>query len=215
ALLWLEVDTLIRERSAGKRSLDDFAARFLGVNDGSSTPFTYTFEDLVRVLNEVEPYDWSSYLRSRVDAVNEPAPLDGFARGGYRLVYTERQSDYQKAAETQHKHVSLRYSMGLEVDEKDGEGIVTSVAWGSPAYKGAVTAGMRILAINGETFTSDLLRRTVAAGKSTSTPTVFILKSDDRYVIAEVDYHGGLRYPHLERDTAVPARLDEILAPRN
>jgi len=215
ALLWLEVDTLIRERSAGKRSLDDFAARFLGVNDGSSTTLTYTFQDLVRVLNEVEPYDWATYLRTRADTVNRPAPLDGFARGGYRLVFTDRQSDYQKAAEAQHKHVSLRYSMGLEVDEKDSEGIVTSVAWGSPAYQAAITAGMRILAINGETFSADLLRRTVAAARTTSTPTVFILKSDDRYVIADVDYHGGHRYPHLERDPSAPARLDEILAPRN
>jgi len=33
-------------------------------------------------------------------------------------------------------------------------------------------------------------------------------------VVANLDDHDGLRYPHLERDTAEPARLDEILAAR-
>jgi hypothetical protein len=29
-----------------------------------------------------------------------------------------------------------------------------------------------------------------------------------------MDYHDGLRYPHLERDASQPARLDQILAAR-
>jgi len=29
-----------------------------------------------------------------------------------------------------------------------------------------------------------------------------------------MDYHDGLRYPHLERVASVPARLDEIFAAR-
>jgi hypothetical protein len=41
-----------------------------------------------------------------------------------------------------------------------------------------------------------------------------ILKTGDRYRVANLDYHDGLRYPHLERDTAEPARLDEILLAR-
>ena len=69
ALIWLDADTLIRDRSAGKRSLDDFAARFFGMNDGSFVPLTYTFEDLVRALNAVEPYDWADFLRQRLDGV--------------------------------------------------------------------------------------------------------------------------------------------------
>ncbi len=43
SLIWLDADTLIRERSGGKRSLDDFARAFFGVHDGSFVTDTYTF----------------------------------------------------------------------------------------------------------------------------------------------------------------------------
>ena len=99
-LIWLEVDTLIRERSGGKRSLDDFARAFFGINDGSYTVVTYTFDDVVKALNAVEPYDWAAYLRARLDGTGKPAPLEGLQRGGYKLVYKDSQTDYQKAMES-------------------------------------------------------------------------------------------------------------------
>jgi predicted metalloprotease with PDZ domain len=212
ALLWLEVDTLIRERSGGKRSLDDFASRFFGVNNGSWVPVTYTFADLVKALNEVEPYDWGSYLRQRVEALSRPAPLDGLKRGGYRLVYTDKESEYLKAEEAQRKRVLLQHSIGLDIDDKDGT--IEEVAWESPAFKAGLTEGMQILAVNGASYSGDLLKRTIRVSKGSATPIVLILKKADRYIIGTLDYSGGLRYPHLERDPAVPARLDEILAPR-
>ena len=45
-------------------------------------------------------------------------------------------------------------------------------------------------------------------------PIELIVRTGDRYRVARVDYHDGLRYPHLERDRAGPALLDEILTPR-
>jgi predicted metalloprotease with PDZ domain len=66
-LVWLDVDTLIRERSGDRRSLDDFARVFFGVDDGSYVPVTYTFEDVVKTLNSVQPYDWARFLRARLD----------------------------------------------------------------------------------------------------------------------------------------------------
>ena len=111
ALIWLDADTLIRERSQGKRSLDDFARAFFGIDDGSVTPVTYTFDDIVKTLNAVEPYDWAAFLRQRLDSTAKPAPLDGLRRGGYKLVYTDTPSDYQKAGDEQRKHVNLLFSM--------------------------------------------------------------------------------------------------------
>jgi len=58
-LIWLDADTIIRERSNGQKSLDDFAKLFFGINNGSYTTVTYTLEDLVKALNTVQPYDWS------------------------------------------------------------------------------------------------------------------------------------------------------------
>src|SRR6202789_455080 len=118
-LIWLDADTLIRERSQGKRSLDDFARVFFGVDDGSFTTVTYTFEDVVKALNAVEPYDWTGFLRERLDSIGKPAPLDGLRRGGYKLVFTDTPSELLKAHDEQSKRVNLLFSMGVELDDKD------------------------------------------------------------------------------------------------
>ena len=213
-LIWLEVDTLIRERSGGKRSLDDFARAFFGINDGSRTVVTYTFDDVVKALNAVEPYDWSAYLRARLDGTGQPAPLEGMQRGGYKLVYKDTQTDYQKAIEGQRGRTYLSYSLGLVIDEKSHKGSLLEVAWNSPAFRAKLTEGMEILAINGIAYDSDVLKDAIRAAQASGTPIELIVKNGDRFTVASIDYRGGLRYPRLERDASVPARLDDILTPR-
>jgi predicted metalloprotease with PDZ domain len=69
-LVWLEVDTILRRLSKGKRSLNDFAARFLG--QGGNTPpevLPYDFSDIAANLNAVEPYDWQSFLEQRLPSL--------------------------------------------------------------------------------------------------------------------------------------------------
>jgi predicted metalloprotease with PDZ domain len=92
ALVWLEADMLIRELSRGQRSLDDFARAFFGGREGDWGVRTFTFEDVVAALNGVQPHDWATFLRDRVERPDAPAPVGGFARGGYRLVYRERRT---------------------------------------------------------------------------------------------------------------------------
>ena len=213
-LCWLDADTLIRERSQGKRSLDDFARTFFGINDGSVTTVTYSFADVVNALNAVEPYDWATFLRQRLDAIGKPPPLDGLRRGGYELLYTDTQSDYQRAREGQSKHTDLLYSIGIELNNKDQAGKISEVVWEGPAFKAGLTEGAQILAINGVAFAADVLKDAISAAKSDKAPIELIVKSGDRFMVAHIDYHNGLRYPHLERDTTVPARLDDILTPR-
>jgi predicted metalloprotease with PDZ domain len=213
ALIWLDADTLIRERSQGKRSLDDFARTFFGIDDGSMTPVTYTFEDVVKALNAVEPNDWSAFLRERLDAVDKPAPLSGIARGGYKLEFNDTQSDYSKAVNGERKRTSLLYSVGLVINDKDST--IMDVLWESPAYKAKLTQGMEILAVNGAAFSADVLRSAIQAAKDTSGARIeLIVKTQDRFRVANIDYHGGLRFPHLVRDPAVPARLDDLLSPK-
>jgi len=43
----------------------------------------------------------------------------------------------------------------------------------------------------------------------------FIVKNGDRYRTIRIDYHEGLRYPHLERAGTGEARLDAILAAKS
>src|SRR5580700_8674728 len=217
ALIWLDADTLIRERSQGKRSLDDFAQAFFGIDGGSANIVTYTFEDVVKALNNVEPYDWRTFLRARLDSTAAPAPFDGLRRGGYKLVYSDAPSDLLKAHEDQSKRVNLLFSIGVELDDKEKpmQGIVSEVIWDGPAFKAGITEGDQILAINGIAYDADVLKDAIrAAAADAKTPIELILKSGDRFKVARVDYHDGLRYPHLERDTSQPARLDDILAAR-
>jgi predicted metalloprotease with PDZ domain len=211
-LIWLDADTLIRERSQGKRSLDDFARAFFGIDDGSFTTVTYTFEDVVKALNAVEPYDWAGFLRERLDSIGRPAPLDGLRRGGYKLVFTDTPSELLKALDEQSKRVNLLFSIGVEIDDKDGT--VMEVLWDSPAFKAKLTESSVIMAINGAAYSADVLKDAIRSAKNTKQPIELIVKSGERFRVLQLDYHAGLRYPHLEREPSAPARLEDILAPR-
>jgi len=204
------VDTLIRERSQGKRSLDDFASAFFGINDGSMVVVTYTFDDIVKALNAVEPYDWAGFLNLRINEPNRPSPLGGLVQGGYRLVYTDTQSDYLESADKQHKMTSLPYSIGLVIGEGSKSGEIESVQWNSPAFKAGLTEGGEVLSVNGIAYDADVLKDAIRAAHDGKAPIQLIVKSGDRYRVVDIDYHGGLRYPRLERDPSVPARLRRI-----
>jgi predicted metalloprotease with PDZ domain len=214
-LIWLDADTLIRERSHNRRSLDDFARQFFGIDDGSIVTVTYTFADIVKALNAVEPYDWAEFLRKRLDSTGSPAPLDGIVRGGYRLVYTDTPTDYEKASDEQRKRVNLMYSVGILIDDKGEKGKIVQVLWDSPAFRAKLTEGATLLAVNGFAYSPDVLKDAIRAAHENGSPIELIIKSEDRFMVAHLDYHDGLRYPHLERDASVPGLLDDILKPRS
>ena len=209
-LIWLDADTLIRERSGGKRSLDDFAARFFGIDDGSWSELGYTFTDVVAALNAVEPFDWATFLNDRLTGHGPGAPLDGVTRGGYRLVYTDTMTDMARLADAAAKRIDLNYSIGLTVGD---DGIVAQVMWASPSFAAGITVGSTIVAVDGEAFTGDGLKRAVAATRA-ATPLDLIVKSGDHFRVVRVAWTGGLRYPRFARTGAGPARLDAILTPR-
>ncbi|MBW3616510.1 MAG: peptidase M61 [Proteobacteria bacterium] len=211
SLIWLDADTLIRERSGGRRSLDDFARRFFGGRGGRATVVTYTFDDVVSALNAVQPYDWATFLRTRVEGVGQPAPLAGFARGGYRLVYRDTPSSVFKDEEATRKVTDLTYSLGLVANR---EGRLTSVRWQGPAYAAGLAIGAQIMAVNGQAFDGDRLRAAVRNAKGGTQPIELLVKRGDQFRTVRIAYAEGLRYPHLERIPGAPARLDQILAAR-
>jgi predicted metalloprotease with PDZ domain len=211
-LIWLDADTLIRERSGGKRSLDDFARAFFGIENGSYVTSTYTFDDVVKALNGVEPYDWANFLRTRLDGHGSGAPLDGVARGGYKLVYTETPTDYFKSSEAGRTSTDLMYSLGFVIGR---EGRLADVLWDGPAYKAGLTIGTQIVAVNGIALHADRLKDAITKAKTSADPIELLVRNGDRYRTVRIDYHGGLRYPRFERDASVPARLDDILTPKN
>ena len=210
-LVWLDADTLIRERSHGRRSLDDFAKAFFGVDNGDFSELTYGFDDVVAALNTVEPYDWAGFLRARLDGHGPGAPLDGLARGGYRLVYTDTPSDFQKQFEALRKSDDYSYSLGLAAGE---DGTLKSVLWDGPAFKAGLTVGAKLVAVNGTAYASDRLKAAITAAKTQPGPIELLVRSGDHYRTVRIDYHGGLRFPHLEKTGTGAGSLDAILAAR-
>ena len=207
ALVWLDVDTRLRSLSGGKKSLDDFARAFFGVQNGSFVTKTYTFADIVQALNAVAPYDWAAFLNARLYATGPQAPLDGLTRGGYRLAFNETETAFQKSAEGIRHFSDFSFSLGIALKS---DGSVRSVIWGSPAFKAGIVTGTQIVAVNGMSFDLDELKQTLRDHG----PLNILLKADRHYRTVHVDYAGGLRYPHLERIAGAPAYLDAILAPR-
>jgi predicted metalloprotease with PDZ domain len=208
-LIWLEADTKIRELSGGKKSLDDFAKLFYGMDNGSYITKTYTFDDLVTALNTVQAYDWAGFLRARVYDLAPQVPEGGITNGGYRLVYNDNAPDWIKHGDNP-RGTSFATSLGLSVTP---DGSLDSVYWDSPAFKAGITPDMQLQAVNDQKFSVATLREAILSAEKGNEPINLLLKREDQFVTVMLDYHGGLRYPHLERVAATPDRLDAILAP--
>ncbi len=212
-LIWLDADTLIRERTDGKKSLDDFAKAFFGIEDGRWDAHPYTFEDVVAALNGVYAYDWATFLRSRLDAVGPDAhaPLDGIVRGGYRLTYTDALTAAEKRAQGGWGN-DFQYSLGFTLGRNNAIG---GVRWGGLMYDKGIGAGWELVAVGDRAASADRLRDAVTAAKAAgSGPVVLVVKRGDEFRTLSFDYHGGLRYPRLERVEGTPDRLGDILTPR-
>jgi predicted metalloprotease with PDZ domain len=212
-LIWLDADTLIREQTGGRRSLDDFAKGFFGGDDGSWAPRGYTFEDVVTALNAVHPHDWAAFLRQRLDAVGPEAkaPLDGLERGGYRLTYTDELTAAEKRIQSGWAN-DFQYSLGFTLSGASNR--LSGIRWGGRAFEADIGPGWDLVAVNDRAASAPVLREAVTAAKGTDRPISLLIRNGDRYRTVAFDYHDGLRYPRLERIPGTPDRLGDILAPR-
>src|SRR5262249_30355289 len=150
ALIWLEADTLIRTRSHGQRSLDDFCRRFFGGEDTPPMVRSYTRADVVAALNAVEAYDWDAFLRTRVDEIQVHAPLAGIEAGGWTLTQDDRPNPYLEAFAKVNKFADFSNSLGFWAKD---DGHVEDVVHGSPAFAAGLAPAMRVLAIGGRKWT--------------------------------------------------------------
>jgi predicted metalloprotease with PDZ domain len=214
-LVWLDVDTKIRELSNGARSLDDFAKVFYGVDNGRVQVLTYTFDDIVATLNRVQPFDWRALLRARLDGYGPGAPLDGLARSGWKLVFDDQESDYAKSAAGNRRIVGFGYSLGFDVTTdggRNGGARITNLRWNGPGFAAGLTGRMTIVAVNGRGYTAELLKEAVSGNRDGSQPIELIVRSGDYFRTVKIDYRDGLRYPHLARIDGTPDRLSAIFA---
>ena len=212
-LLWLEVDLTIRQKTSGKKSLNDFVAAFHGLG-GNTAPkvVPYTFEDIVTGLNAVVPNDWAAFLHERLDSNDVRAPeMAGIdALSGYKLIYTDKPDYWSQLVENQNNFVDTRWSLGLSVGT---DGKVKDVIVGSLADKAGFGPGMQIIAVNGRGYAPLNLRAALQHSAGNGPAMEFIVENTGYYKIIRIDYHGGERYPQLQRVEGTPARLDDILQP--
>ena len=208
SLVWLDADVLIRQRSNGKLSLNDFCRRFHGGSDTAPLVKTYTFDDVVNTLNEVMPYDWRSFLTERIYQVAPHAPLAGITGGGWKLVYTDKPNTLVRLGDHARKSVDLMYSIGAMFKEDGG---VMDVNPNLEAARAGLAPGMKILTVNGRPWSTEVLHEAITAAKSSTTPMDLVVENGSFTGTYKLNYHGGERYPHLERDPTKPDLLGEVI----
>ena len=211
ALIWLDADTLIREQTKGTKSLDDFCKAFFGGDNGAPQVKPYVFEDVVKGLNDVAQHDWKRFLERRLRATDAQAPLDGITRGGWKVVMTKEANEVRKASDEIHKSINLTSSIGLLLDS---DGKVTDVAPDSAADKAGIGPHMKILAINGRRFSDERFAEAIAATEGGKTKLELLVENGDYFTTHALDYAGGAKNPHLQRDEAKPDLIDAIFKPR-
>ena len=208
SLIWLEADVLIRTRSNGKLSLDDFCRRFHGGQESGPMVKSYTFDDVVNTLNEVTPYDWRGFLNARVNAINPHAPIAGITDGGWKLVYTDKPNTQIRIGDHARKSVDLSYSLGVLLKE---DGTLMDVDPNLVAFKAGLAPGMKIISVNGRVWSTDVLHATIASAKTSTAPIELIVENGSFNETYKLNYHDGERYPHLERDNTKPDVIGEVI----
>ena len=214
-LLWLDADTLIREKTGDKKSLTDFQHIFLG-KGGDTGPniVTYDRKELIADLNEVLPYDWATFLHEHIDVPTPHTDLAGIERGGYKLAFTDKPSASERMLSTARGPrgggVNVWYSLGMRVTN---EGVVNEVKYDGVADKAGITPGFKIIGVNGEVFSADVLRQALDDSKGNTKPIRLTIQDETKLTEVNLNYHDGQRYPSLVRVEGTTDYLDEITKP--
>lgn len=211
ALMWLEADMLIRTGTNGAKNLDDFAKLFFGGREGDWGQDTYDFDDVVAALNAVYPHDWAKFLRDRMQAPGRPAPTAGIEAAGYRLVWRDSPNIYDRDRMAQAKNTDLTHSLGLVIDK---DGVAGSIAWDGPAFRADIVNGTKILAVDGVTYSRERIETAIRAATDGKSPVKLLVERGGRYRTIEIDYRGGLRWPHLEKAGPGPDAFDALFTPK-
>ncbi len=209
-LIWLEADVTIRQLTAGKQSLDDFCKKFHGGESGAPAVRPYIFEEVVTALNTIAPYDWKAFFTTRLQSLDPHAPMGGIEKSGWKLAYRDTPTAFDGSADAAHRTTDLRYSIGALLGD---DGAVQDVIPDSPAFKAGLSPGMKIVAVNGRKYSSQVMHDAIAAGPTMSAPLELIAANGEFFKTFAINYHGGERYPYLERDASKPDLLSAIIAP--
>ncbi len=210
-LLWLQVDSLLREKSHGARSLDTFAADFFGPPDGVVAVKPYTYEELIAALNHVVAFDWNGLLQGNLLATR---PDSGFTRPGSGRMDCGLHRRAKPAAvdlEAISQQADLSTSIGLVIDP---DGTIIDLVPDSAAGRAGLAPAVKLMGVNHRVYSADLLRQAIVNAETSQQPIDLLTLTDGFYADFAVDYHQGLRSPHLSRIEGKPDLLTAIVQPR-
>jgi len=207
-LNWMWVDVIIRQQSQGKKSLDDFCHLFHGAPGGGPALKTYTFDEIVNSLNQVAPHDWRAFWTERLTNHGPGAPLGGVEGSGWKLVYTDTASGLLRSLEHEGGRINEAYTVGLVLKD---DGAVLDTIEGMTAARAGIGPGMKIVAVNGRRFSTELLHDAIKTAKNGSEPIELLVENTDYFKTFKLDYHEGEKYPHLVREESKPDLLSEII----
>lgn len=210
-LVWLEVDSTIRQLTKGQKSLDDFCKAFHGGESGAPKVFPYTLDDVIKTLNSIAPNDWATLLQDLVEKTSTHAPLGGIERGGWKLVYSEIPNQFMAASEKVSGGVDLSYSLGMSLT-KAGE--VEDVIPDSAAARAGLAPRMKILAVNERRYNREEMLDAIREAAKNHRAMDLLIENSDFVKSHSINYFDGVKYPHLERVEGQPDILTEIIRAR-
>ena len=111
----------------------------------------------------------------------------------------------------QAKNYDLTHSLGMTIN-KDGD--ASAVLWDGPAFKADLVNGTKIVAVDGMSYSKDRLETAIRAATDGKTPVRLLVERGGRYRQIDLAYHGGLRWPHIEKVGSGPDWFDRLFAPK-
>jgi predicted metalloprotease with PDZ domain len=208
-LIWIDVDTIIRERTHGQKSFDDFLKAYAGPPDSLPTVKTYTRAQIEQLLADVVPYDWHAFFERSVYQIAVHPPTDEIARAGWKLEYTSAPNEFIATSDMLRKSIDAWYSIGVRLSEK---GKVQDVRPESAAWKAGLAPGMTVTAIDGQAFDKDVVPYAIQVARHSSDPIVFLAENNGWFSNYTIVYHDGPKFPHLVRVPGTPNLFGDIMA---
>jgi predicted metalloprotease with PDZ domain len=210
--LWLDVDAEIRERTQGHASLDDFMRRFYAGDSGKPALKPYSEQDVYDNLAAVAPNDWRTFIGRHLHTTGTAALFAALDRSGWKLVYNEDKNAYIEVSQKSRQRVDRMWSIGMSLDK---DAAVLDVVEDRAAAQAGVGPGMTLVAVNGRTFTADVLDTAIGEAKQSHEPIALLVQEGDFYRTIEVPYYDGARYPHLVRNGGNTDTLSKVLTARS
>jgi len=198
SLIWLEIDCLLRSRTEGRVSLDDFCHAFFSrTADGPIV--TYDWDTIVKLLSSLLDIDWNDYLGARVRATGTRDRTAGLHASGWDLGYVPLVPPTIELSDIEYmrgcsKCADYSTSIGAVVAS---DGTIVDVTPGSPIEAARIGPGTRIVKVNGVRFDAKAMFDGVCGTTTTRVDLMLERGGETRQV--QLEYDGGYRVPDLRR----------------